>query len=68
MKIMISRREKITYATLILNVGFSVFAILMHVPPLEIAVLLGAIDAVVAWYLKMETDRKSDVITKNEEL
>ena len=56
----LSRREKITYATLILNVMLVVFLSLRGEKATEIALILAAVDAPVVWYLQKETDRKSE--------
>lgn len=61
----LSRREKISYATLILNVMLVVFLNLRGEKAAEIALILAGVDAPVVWYLQKETDRKSET-TKEE--
>ena len=55
----LSRREKITYATLILNVMLVVFLNLRGEKAAEIALILAGVDAPVVWYLQKESTNPS---------
>ena len=66
-----SKRERITYTTLFVNAGLVVFLTLREMEAAGQALIIGTVDAVIAWYMQKETERKSEatelMLKKQEE-
>jgi hypothetical protein len=59
--IKLSRRERMTYIGLILILGFGIFAMYRGCSLLDATAFTSPLIGMLGWYLKLETDRKSEL-------
>ena len=57
----ISRRERMTYIGLVLILGFGIYAMNKGCSLLDATAFTSPLIAMLGWYLKVETDRKSEL-------
>jgi len=61
MTLKLSRRERMTYIGLVLILAFGVVAMFKDCSLIEATAFTSPLIGMLGWYLKLETDRKSDI-------